>query len=138
MEVIPLQNVLKFHGCDRTGPRRALRSPFGGWVWVPQRSKNSFDFHHDRQNTSNPRIILVKWYFPRCKESNCQLAATRNIKAIRPLLDRVLVSRIKAETVPLRDRVRLIVENVKRDIYPRKGGGEVIGGDCSCCWCRRI
>ena len=31
--------------------------------------------------------------------SNAKIAATRNIKAIRPLLDRVLVSRIKAETV---------------------------------------
>lgn len=32
--------------------------------------------------------------------SNCiQLAATRNVKAIRPLLDRVLVSRFKSEAV---------------------------------------
>ena len=33
--------------------------------------------------------------------SNFKLAATRNVKAIRPLLDRVLVSRIKAEAVKL-------------------------------------
>ena len=37
--------------------------------------------------------------FPIYVNSNVKLAATRNVKAIRPLLDRVLVSRIKAEPV---------------------------------------
>jgi hypothetical protein len=54
-----------------------------------------------------------------------QLAATRNIKAIRPLLDRVLVSRIKAEQVDSR-YPSLTVENLQWDFHPREGAGKVI------------
>jgi hypothetical protein len=55
-----------------------------------------------------------------------KLAATRNIKAIRPLLDRVLVSRVKAETVSLFSFSQLMSENLQWNLYSGKGAGEVI------------
>ena len=53
---------------------------------------------HNRPNSFHKMVLL-----PYPTVSNwIQIAATRNVKAIRPLLDRVLVSRIKSEAVPIR------------------------------------